>query len=410
MTFLNRVRVATSTIGTGTLALGAAAVGNVLSFAAAGATDGMTVTYCLEEGVDFEIGRGVIGDGVATLTRATVLKSSISGSVGTAKMELAGSAEVRCIQSAEDINDLVTLAGSMARLPETIKTAGWTVATSEAGRMLVYNSASAGTAALPAVAANAGEVYHFRNINTGLLTLDPNSSEQIEGAATLAVARGRAVVVWANEGKTAWRAMILPAAATVLRPSGTLWCDYGGSANAITLAHGGAGVMQTGLTVRFKASGANTGATTINLDGLGAIACRTVTGVALPAGYIRTDIWTEAFYDGTYWVVDRQPERGSTATGDFVRYADGTLEMTSGTLIFDAPSTAAGGIFASSVMTWTLPAPCVSPPAVAAGKSNSSTRWVAVTVASTSASFRMYSYLSSDVATGGDAQAKGKWY
>lgn len=109
---------------------------------------------------------------------------------------------------------------------------------------------------------------------------------------------------------------------------------YGGTANAITLA---SVYPQTSLvrgqTKTFRATAANTGAVTINVDGLGAVAAVTVTGVALPAGYIRTDVDTVATYNGTNWVVDRQVQYGSNANGTFVLRNDGSA------LIMGAPGT-----------------------------------------------------------------------
>ena len=52
------------------------------------------------------------------------------------------------------------------------------------------------------------------------------------------------------------------------------WATRGGTANAITLTAGFLS-LETGMQVRFRAGASNTGATTINLDGLGAVACRT---------------------------------------------------------------------------------------------------------------------------------------
>lgn len=101
----------------------------------------------------------------------------------------------------------------------------------------------------------------------------------------------------------------------------TTFATYGGSANAITAT---AGLTSLGnAQIRFRATAANTGAATINLDGLGAKSCRTVTGVALPAGYIRTNADTLATYDGTYWVLDRAPEMGSNSNGRYLRLANG---------------------------------------------------------------------------------------
>jgi hypothetical protein len=100
----------------------------------------------------------------------------------------------------------------------------------------------------------------------------------------------------------------------------------GGTANAVTLTTGAAlSGLLTGLTLRWRATNANTGATTINTDGLGAVAARTPTGVALPDGFIRTDVDTVATYDGTNWIVSRATENGSGVNGTWTRLEDGTL-------------------------------------------------------------------------------------
>lgn len=98
----NRVAVATATSGTGTVTLGSATSNATCTFAEAGVADGDVVTYLLTEGSDFEIGRGTYTSSGTTLSRTTVLLSKISGTSGTTKMTLAGSAEVRITAAAED--------------------------------------------------------------------------------------------------------------------------------------------------------------------------------------------------------------------------------------------------------------------------------------------------------------------
>lgn len=134
----------------------------------------------------------------------------------------------------------------------------------------------------------------------------------------------------------------------------TVMCAYSGTANAIVLTHG-VSALVPGVAVRFQAMAANTGATTINLDGLGLRSCRTVTGVALPAGYLRTDTLTEAVYDGTYWVVRRLPERGSNANGDYLRLEDGSQRCRH-TLTAVPVTTVVGGLYVSASLNWTFPA------------------------------------------------------
>ncbi|CUH68700.1 hypothetical protein TG4357_03745 [Thalassovita gelatinovora] len=124
---------------------------------------------------------------------------------------------------------------------------------------------------------------------------------------------------------TAGRVLLVGASATVLSASPALRASYGGSANAITLTTGASlASIPTGFKIRFRATSSNTGATTIDVDGTGAVAAKTVDeSTALPSGYIRTDVDTEAYYNGAIWVVDRVVERGSNANGDYQRSADG---------------------------------------------------------------------------------------
>lgn len=136
-----------------------------------------------------------------------------------------------------------------------------------------------------------------------------------------------------------------------------LLASAGGSANAITLGYG-LDSLTAGLCVSFLAGATNTGPATLDLDGLGAVACVSVTGAALPAGYIRTDAFTQARYDGTHWVLDRAPERGSNANGSWVRSADGTQRCTFGATLSHASA-------ARLAADWTFPAAFAAAPAVA---------------------------------------------
>ena len=162
---------------------------------------------------------------------------------------------------------------------------------------------------------------------------------------------------------TAGRLLKAGASATVLSASPALRATYGGTANAITLTTGASlASLPTGLRLRFRAGSANTGATTINVDGIGAVACRTITAVALPAGYIVTGADTVATYDGTYLVLGREIERGSNANGEYVRFADGTQICTRRVSVSLAIDQAFLGGFRCSAQVWTYPAAFVSAP------------------------------------------------
>ena len=68
-----------------------------------------------------------------------------------------------------------------------------------------------------------------------------------------------------------------------------------------------------GFTIAFKASSTNTGASTINVNGLGAITIQ-ASGTTIPAGTISSGNITQLIYDGTYFQV-------SSGVGGFTKAA-----------------------------------------------------------------------------------------
>ena len=101
MSFHDLVRVATATVGTGTMTLGAA-VSGCLTFANGGVVDGEVVCYGIADGANSETGLGTYSSTGPTLSRDTVYQSTNGGS----KISLSGSAEVFIPALSHPLNDL----------------------------------------------------------------------------------------------------------------------------------------------------------------------------------------------------------------------------------------------------------------------------------------------------------------
>jgi hypothetical protein len=91
--YVDRAWVATATTGTGTVTLGAAQAG-YFTFAEAGLQASCRVTYTIQDGNNFEIGIGTYTAGGPTLSRDVVIASKISGTAGTSRINLSGTATV----------------------------------------------------------------------------------------------------------------------------------------------------------------------------------------------------------------------------------------------------------------------------------------------------------------------------
>lgn len=94
---VNRAKMTTTTVGTGTITLGSA-VDGYQSFADAGLLDGDVVRYVIEDGIAWEIGTGTYTAAVTTLTR-TPSESSNSGSA----INLSGEAVIYVTAAAADL-------------------------------------------------------------------------------------------------------------------------------------------------------------------------------------------------------------------------------------------------------------------------------------------------------------------
>jgi len=123
-----------------------------------------------------------------------------------------------------------------------------------------------------------------------------------------------------------------------------------GSADAYAIALSPAlAAHVTGMPISFKAANANTGAATLNVDGLGAVAVKKKGGVTLVAGDIPVDGIAVVAYDGTcYQLLNpassslKQIQSIAASVGSnalSLTYNGGTLDFRNATLANGAPVT-----------------------------------------------------------------------
>lgn len=180
------------TSGTGAFSLGGAVAGfkTFDDYMA----NGDTTLYAARLGTEWETGVGTFNSGSNSLSRTTLLASStgsaISFSAGTKTIicaplaakwlkllpvdRAAGFTDGEKTQARTNVTSgLRTITGA-----DSITVADW-------GKTILFNSGSAITVTLSAVATlGDGFWCRFKNIGAGAVTLDPNSSETIDGQAT----------------------------------------------------------------------------------------------------------------------------------------------------------------------------------------------------------------------------------
>lgn len=113
---------------------------------------------------------------------------------------------------------------------------------------------------------------------------------------------------------------------------GARFCTFSGTATNTFNLTSDAGepftTIPVGLTVMFVvdlSAYSQTGAFTLNLDGIGAVNARNMQGTIVSGGYLRDGKLTRAIYDGTVFRVGREVEYVSNANGTAVKREDGTM-------------------------------------------------------------------------------------
>ena len=178
---VNLVRVLTAATGNSTpITLGTAYSQLFMTPAEAGAMDGRVYTYLIVDGNNWEIGKGAYTASGTTLARTTVLASRIAGTLGTTRISLSGTAQVRFIESAEDMDGV--------RGTRPVTGTSDTLNNSDLGYVVTYSNASAVAVSLAQASVSNlfidGWAVWVKNKGAGPVTITPATST-IDDAATL---------------------------------------------------------------------------------------------------------------------------------------------------------------------------------------------------------------------------------
>jgi hypothetical protein len=214
-----------------------------------------------------------------------------------------------------DVNVPGTMSGTGANrwgnLTEQTKSGAYTVVATDRGSVILGNSATAFTLSLTAAATlGANFLFLIRNINDGVVTVDPSGAELVNGASTLALQRGATAILWCTG--SAWRAQVFGSLSNLVEvvktSTYTVVADDAGTAlvanSATAMAFNLTAAATVGAGVAFVAR--NIGAGILTVDPSGA---ETINGAATLSLYTNQGalIWN----NGTAWraLVMRDAER-----------------------------------------------------------------------------------------------------
>ena len=151
------------------------------------------------------------------------------------------------------------------------------------------------------------------------------------------------------------------------------------------------------------APAANTGSTTLSINGGAAVTLRTPNGANLPAGYTRFAALASQpiliFNSSSEWVAVRGTESGGGLDGSWTKYPDGRLEC-------DVSIATLSG----SAATWTFPQAFTATPRVVVTPSNTVGSGTHEGVSATSVGVNVLNFSGSRVAGFAHAIAVGRWF
>lgn len=163
----DRVAETTTTTGTGTVTLAGAKTG-YQAFTTAFST-GAKVYYCITDNTNWEVGVGTFTTAGTTLSRDSIFASS---NAGAAVNWGAGSKDVFCTAPMQSVVGAPRLQA---------KTGAYTVVASDNGSIINCTSGTFTVSLTAAATLGSGFTCWVWNTGTGVITIDPNSTETVDG-------------------------------------------------------------------------------------------------------------------------------------------------------------------------------------------------------------------------------------
>lgn len=241
----DRVKETTTTTGTGTVTLLGASAG-FQSFSAIG--NGNVTYYAIvgQSTTEWEVGIGTYTSSGTTLSRDTILASSNSGSA------------VNFSAGTKDV--FVTYPASAGQLPYTFnnQTSAYTVVASDLGKVINCTTGTFTVSLTSAATLGSGFNCWVWNSGAGTITIDPASSETIDGSATVSLAANQTTQIVSNGSNwyTIGKSTTIPTALLGITNSASPYTTALGyqALAANTVGQGGVAVGYQALDV---ATGAN---------------------------------------------------------------------------------------------------------------------------------------------------------
>lgn len=328
------------------------------------------------------------------------------------------------------------------------KTAAYTVVAGDLGRVI---NATGGTWTLSTIAAaTAGNGFAFLILNsgTGVITINPNGSEQINGLTSEDLPPGAGMLVVCNGTK--WFGFEMPGGAQKSAIDGTAGTVLRLYTNGGSFGLGNTGLLQdignldaTNIpagTYLMSSSTTGTRPPLVGGSAAGSVEVKVHSTISIQQS-LRVNnpavglagIYTRQYFSGAWTAWDNTVmrteiigtvaqtggiatgsvvERGSNANGEYVKHADGTMICTRGTLSAANASTALGSLFRSADVAWTFPAAFINTThLVVSGDVDDADSWLSAnTVTTTGCNLRALAGATKAGALTLRAMAVGRWF